>query len=147
MANIRPNRYTLQSSDGATKVDYETTGLLGQPSFNLSQGPGPIRHFSGSQIRSIDTEIGSLVSVTTRMTIDQGSTSFSILIPAISLAGAADHEKFTTEATVTTHSGPDSFPRTGVHERYEFIPMTGDASFVLFLVKPLMEAIEQPASA
>ena len=31
----------------------------------------------------------------------------------------------------TTHSGPNSVPQTGVHERYQFVPMTGEATFVL----------------
>ena len=78
MANISPNRFVLQSRDGKTKVDYETTSFVGQPVLNLTQGPGgPIRHFAGSQIRTLHTEIGTLVSVTTQMTVDTGSTSFS----------------------------------------------------------------------
>jgi len=141
MANIQPNRFILQSTDGKTKVDYETTGLIGQPSFNLTQAPGPIRHFSGSQIRSVNTEIGSLVSVTTQMTIDTGSTSFSILIPAISLASITTHQAFSTEAIVTAHTGPNSVPSTGVHETYKFIPMSGKAEFVLSLLEPITGSV------
>src|SRR5215813_9822853 len=120
MPNIQPNRFVMQSNDGKTKVDYETTSFIGQPVLNLTEGPGPIRHFSGSQIRTVNTEIGTLVSVTTRLTVDTGSTSFSVLIPAISLTNASDHQKFSTEAIVTTHSGPNSVPSTGVHETYQF---------------------------
>jgi hypothetical protein len=146
MANISPNRYVLQSLDGTTKVDYETSSFIGQPTFNLTQGPGPIRHFSGSQIRTVNTEIGTLVSVTTHLTIDTGSTSFSVLIPAITLKSTSDQEAFSTEAIVTSHSGPNSIPITGVHERYQFIPMRGEASFVLFLFQPVKGA-EQTAAA
>src|SRR5215472_6266550 len=139
MPNIQPNRFVMQSSDGKTKVDYETTSFIGQPVLNLTQGGGPIRHFAGSQIRTVNTEIGTLVSVTTQMTVDTGSTSFSVLIPAISLNGVADHEKFTTEAIVTAHSGPNSVPATGVHETYLFIPMKGTASFVFALVEQMLK--------
>src|SRR3954462_4593580 len=122
MANIQPNRYVLQSSDGNTKVDYETSSFIGQPVLNLTQGPGgPIRHFTGSQIRTRNTEIGTLVTVTTQLTVDTGSTSFSVLIPAISLTATSDHTTFATEAIVTSHTGPNSVPSTGVHERYQFI--------------------------
>ncbi len=131
MANIQPNRYVLQSQDGKTKVDYETSNLVGQPSLNLTQGPGPIRHFSGSQIRALNAEIGTLVSVTTQMTIDTGSMSFSVLIPSISLTGISNNQKFSTDAIITSHSGPNSVPSTGVHEKYQFIPLTGEAEFVL----------------
>ena len=130
MANIHPNHYILRSKDGKTKVDYEPSSFTGQPVLTLTQPPGhPIRHFAGSQIRRRNTEIGTLVSVTTHLTVDRGSTSFSVLIPAISLATTSDQKAFTTEAIVTSHSGPSSSPFTGVHETYHFIPMTGTAKF------------------
>ena len=139
MPNITPNRYALQSADGKTKVDFETTSFVGQPTLNLTLPPGhPIRHFSGSQIRTVNTEIGTLVSVTTAMTIDTGSTSFSVLIPAISLSSVSGSQKFSSEAIITAHSGPNSVPSTGVHENYQFIPMHGTASFVFSLVEPVV---------
>ena len=146
MANIRPNRYVLESSDGTTRVDYETSNFIGQPTLNLTQGPGgPIRHFAGSQIRTISAEIGTLVTVTTRLTIDTGSTSFSVLIPAISLAAVGEHRTFATEAIVTSHTGPNSLPSTGVLETYTFIPLKGEASFVLTLLEPVTGALAQAA--
>jgi hypothetical protein len=150
MANIQPNRFVLQSSDGKTKVDYETSSFIGQPTLNLTQGPSPtvpIRHFSGSQIRTRNTEIGTLVSVTTQVTIDTGSTSFSVLIPAITLTAISDHKAFTTEAIVTSHSGPNSVPSTGVHETYQFIPLSGEATFVLSLLEPVAEAVAKAKGA
>ena len=137
MPNIQPNRFVLQSHDGKTKVDYETSSFLGQPTLNLTEGGGPIRHFAGSQIRALNTEIGTLVTVTTRVTIDTGSTSFSVLIPAITLKSLSDQEAFTTEAIVTNHTGPNSVPQTGPHERYQFIPMKGEASHLVFLAQPV----------
>ena len=144
MANIPPNTFVLHSSDGNTQVDYETTSFLGQPVLNLKQGPGPslgpIRHFAGSQIRRLNTEIGTLVSVTTEMTVDTGSTSFSVLIPAVTLTSVSDQKTISTEAIVTRHTGPNSVPITGVHETYQFIPLSGEASVVLALLEPLLGA-------
>jgi hypothetical protein len=138
MANIQPNRFVLQSSDGKTKVDYETTSFSGQPTLNLTQGPAPIRHFAGSQIRTLNTEIGTLVTVTTNLTIDTGSTSFSVLIPSITLTGPTDQKGFSTDAVITHHSGPNSVPITGVHETYQFIAMKGEATFVIALLEPVV---------
>ena len=148
MANIQPNRYVMQSNDGKTKVEYETSSFIGQPILNLTQGPGlgPIRHFSGSQIRTRNTEIGTLVSVTTYITVDTGSTSFSVLIPAISLSTVSDHKSFATEAIVTSHTGPNSVPSTGVHETYQFIPLKGEASFVLSLLAPVIGELAKTAN-
>jgi len=146
MPNLKPNRYVLQSSDGTTKVDYETSNFIGQPALNLTQGPGgPIRHFAGSQIRLRNSEIGTLVTVTTQLTVDTGSTSFSVLIPAISLTGIGDQKTFSTEAIVTSHTGPNSVPSTGVHETYRFIPLQGEATFVLSLLEPVTGALAQAA--
>lgn len=146
MPNIQPNRYVLQSTDGKTKVDYETTSFVGQPILNLTQANGPIRHFSGSQIRAINTEIGTLVSVTTHVTIDTGSTSFSVLIPAISLTSGSTSKAFTTEGIVTAHSGPNSVPSTGVHETYHFIPLHGEATFVFSLIEPATGPLSKTAA-
>lgn len=147
MANIQPNRYTLQSNDGKTKVDYETSNFIGQPTLNLTQGPGgPIRHFAGSQIRTRNTEIGLLVTVTTQMTVDTGSTSFSVLIPSITLTGVTDRKSFSTDAIVTTHTGPNSVPAMGVHETYQFITMKGEATLVLSLLEPVMGAVTKAAA-
>jgi hypothetical protein len=146
MANIKPNRFVLQSGDGNTKVDYETSSFIGQPVLNLTQGPGgPIRHFTGSQVRTRNTEIGTLVTVTTQLTVDTGSTSFSVLIPAISLTATSDHKTFGTEAIITSHTGPNSVPSTGVHERYQFIPLQGEATFVLSLLEPVAGALSKAA--
>src|SRR6476469_4735160 len=148
MANIKPNRYVLQNSDGTTKVDYETSSFIGQPTLNLMQGPGgPIRHFAGSQIRTLNSEVGTLVTVTTQLTVDTGSTSFSVLIPAISLTAISDHETFATEAIVTSHTGPNSVPPTGVHEKYHFIAMSGEASFVLSVLEPVLGATAKGGTA
>jgi hypothetical protein len=148
MANIQPNRFMLRSSDGTTQVEYETASFIGQPSLNLTQPPGhPIRHFSGAQIRTLHTEIGTWVSVTTQMTVDTGSTSFSVLLPAITLTAVGDHQTFATEAILTTHSGPNSVPVTGVHEKYQFIPLRGEASFVLSLLAPVLGAVSKAGSA
>src|SRR5258708_27980822 len=108
MANIQPNRYVLQRENGFDKVDYETSSFIGQPILLLTLGSptSPARQFTGSQIRTVSTELGTFISVTTNVTIDTGSTSFSVLIPAITLASISDHTAFATEAILTSHSGP-----------------------------------------
>jgi hypothetical protein len=146
MENIQPNRFTLQSCDGVTKVEYETTSFIGQPFLNLTEGSGPTRHFTGSQIRTQNTEIGTLITVTTNVTVDSGSTSFTVLIPSIGLSSVSDQETFATEAVVTFHSGPLSGPQAGVHETYRFMPMNGEAQFLLFFFEPVVTALSKAAA-
>ena len=148
MANIQPNRYILQAKNGFDKVDYETSSFIGQPILVLTLGSptSPARQFTGSQIRTVSTELGTFISVTTNVTIDTGSTSFSVLIPAITLASISDHKAFTTEAILTSHSGPISVPSAGVHEKYQFIPLKGEASFVLDAFEPVMGTLAKAAN-
>jgi hypothetical protein len=143
MANIRPNRFLFESHDGSTKVAYETSSFLGEPVLNLLQGSTcpPIRPFSGSQIRILNTEIGSLVTVTTQIAVDTGSSAFNVLIPEVTLTSASDRLTFTTEAIVTADAGPNSVPGTRMHETYQFIPLKGEASFAVSLVQPVMGAV------
>jgi hypothetical protein len=76
----------------------------------------------------------------------QCKLSTSVLIPAISLTTISEHKTLAPEAIVTSHSGPNSVPSTGVHETYQFIPLKGDASFALALLEPVAGALAKAAN-
>ena len=135
----QPNKYQLKGGD--IHVTYLTDGFHNVPSFAYNDGQLNTV-FTGSDIRSLETEIGTLVSVTTRVTIDTGSTEFSVLLPAIDLADRTQTQHFKTAGIITTHKGPDSFPRTGLLETYEVIHMHGTASIVEVPLE-----VSQPAEA
>jgi hypothetical protein len=134
---VQPNQYTLKG--GNITVTYSTTNFLGRPFLSYNDGT-QTRDFFGSAIRVVDTGIGTLVTVTTFMTIDTGGAEFSVLLPFIELADSTKSQDFSTDGIITTFKGPDSFPRTGVRENYDFIPMTGTARDVrfIFLGKPVL---------
>jgi hypothetical protein len=131
MAGVQPNEYTLKG--GGLTFTYITSNFLGQPFVSYSDG-GPIKDFFGSAVRVANVGIGTLVTVTTFMTIDTGGTEFSVLLPFIELADATKTQAFSTDGIATSFKGPDSFPLTGVRETYNFIPMTGTARSVKFLI-------------
>jgi hypothetical protein len=125
---IQPNEFKLKG--GEINVTYLSDGFHDVPSLTYSDGQ-QTKNFSGAEIRTLQTEIGILVSVSTRISIDTGSTSFSFLLPAIELADNTQSQHFKTAGITTAHKGPDSFPRTGVLETYEVIHMHGTASAVM----------------
>jgi len=90
--------------------------------------------FNGDQIRKLDVpDIGTVVSVTLVMTVDSGSTTFSVLIPKVNLlnhAGAST--SICTEGITTVHrfSIVPAF-NMGQEEIYSVTPMTGTASLIL----------------
>lgn len=126
MANARPNRYELKG--GETTVSYSTDSLAGQPRLTYANGQQS-QSFSGDQIRSLSTEIGTLVTVSLTRSVDIGFTSFSLLVPDIELA-ADQPQQFKTTGIVTRHKGPDTVPATGARETYEFVHLHGTASLV-----------------
>lgn len=137
---VQPNEYILKG--GNITVTYLMSNFLGQPFLSYTDGSGT-KDFYGTSIRTVDTGIGTLVSVTTFMTIDSGAREFSLLIPYINLADATKTQDFSTDGIITTFKGPDSFPLTGVREFYDFIPMTGTARYVkfIFLQQPVLTKV------
>ena len=88
---VQPNEYRL--TGGNITVNYLTANFLGQPFLSFNDG-SRTQDFSGSAIRVSDVGIGTLVSVTTFMTIDTGATEFSVLLPFIELADATKTQQF-----------------------------------------------------
>lgn len=123
-----PNLYQLSGPKGL-HITYSTTGFDGKPHFDYQAG-GKSLHFTGNQIRTVDLEIGELVTVTTQRTIDRGSTTFSVLIPQINL-GSRHSAPINTQGIVTTHrfSVP---PLQGQLDSYQIIPLKGTAQAVFF---------------
>lgn len=128
MPSIQPNEYVLHG--GGVSVTYVTNGFLGFPTLSYKDAQQAL-HFKGPEIRVLPTEIGALVSVTTRMTIDAGSTTFSFLIPLIFLADAKAEQKFKTAGIKTDHTVTIAGPPTGLRESYHIHEMEGTARSVV----------------
>jgi len=136
MPAVQPNEYTLKG--GHITFTYLKNNFLGQPFASYNDGV-QTKTFFGPAVRVLDAGIGTLVTVTTEMSIDTGGTEFSVLLPVIELADATKTQNFSTDGVITHYKGPDSFPATGVRETYEFIHMTGVAK--VFRIIPLTAAV------
>lgn len=127
--NQQPDLYDFTGTN--LKISYSTTGIDGKAHFSYKNGK-TVLSFSGNEIRTVETEIGTLVSVTVSMTVDTGSTSFSVLIPKVNLDSKL---KSTVKAQgfLTQHkfSMIPSFS-TGQRDIYKVYPLTGTAKFVMF---------------
>src|SRR6187200_2270809 len=80
-----PNLYQL-SGEGLA-VTYSTTSIEGKPRFTFKKGRQTL-NFSGDQITTVETGIGTLVSVVIDNVPDKNRITFSILLPAIRLPGS-----------------------------------------------------------
>ena len=136
MSVVQPNEYVLKG--GNITFTYLKSNFLGQPFASFHDGV-QTKTFFGPAVRVLDAGIGTLVTVTTEMSIDTGGAEFSVLLPVIELADVTKTQNFSTDGVITLYKGPDSFPATGVRETYEFIPMTGTARVFRFI--PLTTAV------
>ena len=130
-AFVAPDHYQL--SGGGISITYLPTGAGGLSHLQYQDAQRTL-NFSGDQIRRVDVDdIGSIVSVTLMITVDTGSTSFSVLIPKTTLqntTGASAH--IHTEGITTVHrfSLVPAF-NLGQDELYTVTPLRGTASSVI----------------
>jgi hypothetical protein len=95
-----PNLYQLHG--GGIVVNYATTGIDGKPHFQYHHGAVAKAFVGTDEIEAVETALGTVVSVTIFITVDSGSTSFSVLIPRIN-ATAGQSTTVSTEGITTTH--------------------------------------------
>ena len=124
----QPNLFEL-SGDGI-QVTYSTSSISGKPLFNYHDGL-QAKNFSGNEISVVDPVVGKLVSVFLVRTIDAGSTSFTVLIPAVHLP-PSNVATITTEGVTTLHKFSIVGPPLGQTELYTFHCLNGTARFVEF---------------
>ncbi|MEA2139220.1 MAG: hypothetical protein QOG56_2370 [Solirubrobacteraceae bacterium] len=124
-----PTSYTLQG-DGV-HVSYSTTSFQGQPRFDYHDGR-VTQSFVGDEIRTEQTEIGTLVTVTIMLTVDRGSTSFSLLLPTVNV-GPSKSAPISTIGITTRHrfAIPASL-NLGQTELYTVTQLTGTAEDIDF---------------
>ena len=125
----QPNLYQL--SGGGIHIAYSTSGIGGQPHFTYHDA-FQTKNFTGNQITTVQTSIGLLVTVTIHMTVDTGSTTFSVLLPSVNLpTGLFASVNISTDGITTAHRF-SIFHIQGQTELYTFVPMQGTAAHVLF---------------
>jgi hypothetical protein len=130
MATKHANYYQVHG--GGLQITYSTAGLDGKPHFGYHDAHQSLS-FSGDQITTEPTAIGTLVTVRIRMTIDSGSTTFSLMVPSTNLD--LDSSVPITAIGITTNHKFSIIPalRHGQTELYSVTRLTGTASEVHFV--------------
>ncbi|HWH12944.1 MAG TPA: hypothetical protein VG165_17620 [Solirubrobacteraceae bacterium] len=125
-----PNRYEL--TGGGLTVTYTTTGIDGQPHLQYHHGAVSKAFVGSDQIQAVETDLGTVVSVPIFVTIDSGSTSFSLLIPRVNMS-PGEHIAISTDGITATHrfSVVPAFDH-GQLDAYAVTPMHGTADIVAF---------------
>jgi hypothetical protein len=124
-----PNFYVL--SGPGLHVSYSTTSFAGVPQFHYQDG-FQSHSFSGPQIKTEETALGTLVTVVTRMTVDTGSTTFTLVVPPVTLP-ASNTAPINTLGITTVHkfSVVKAF-MVGQDDLYTVTYLHGTAEHVVF---------------
>ena len=129
-ANIAANMFTL--AGGGLHVSYSTSGIDGKPHMSYQDATRSLS-FTGDEIRIMEGDLATVVSVYIVRTIDAGSTSFSLLVPRVNLAASFGSTPIHTDG-ITTHHPFSLLPAQNLGQRdfYTVTALHGTASQVAF---------------
>ena len=131
---IAPNLYQLtgQHAGQDIHISYATSGFGGKPHFTYQDAINPPITFTGDQIRRVDSpDLGTVVSVTIRPSVDTGSTTLSVLVPRVTLLSSQEIDHIATEGIIVVHRIP-LLPPVGQLDSYTSVRLRGTARHVLF---------------
>jgi hypothetical protein len=117
------------SCDG-TRITYSTSSFAGPPQFTYSSDDGDF-HFSGTQIETASTALGTEVTVTIESSPDLRIVSLTLLLPSFRLP-ESNEASFDTLAIKTTQHETIAGPPEGAGASYEAIALHGVAKAVAF---------------
>lgn len=120
----------FQISGDGIQLTYTTNGFDGKPHFSYHDAHQS-KTFTGEQIRETKTEIGTLVSVVLNQSVDVGSTSFTLVIPTLSL-GLLDSINISTNGITTLHKLSIFGTPNGQTDFYTIQPLQGTAAHAVF---------------
>ena len=124
-----PNLCELRSHNGVS-INYSASSITGEPTFQYKDRQREISR-RGKEIRRIETEIGTLVTVTLQLTVDAGSTDVTVLLPRTRLPDS--HEaRISTVAIVTANRTPSRPNPSGQLQKYSVLKLNGTARLVFF---------------
>jgi hypothetical protein len=113
------------------KINYATSGFDGKPHFSY-KAHGQSLNFSGDQIRTTSTDLGTLVSVTTTRTVDLGYTTFTLIVPHVNM-GTNMSVRISSHGAITRHKmAPLRGYPLGQTEYNSAVCLQGTASWITY---------------
>ncbi len=123
------NIYVL--SNAQLNVSF-ATGALGSKAGLVYQDAFQTLQFNEQQLRRVPTEFGELVTVTIRMTVDTGSTTFTLIVPTVLVPEGQTVPVETIGITTVHRFSPVPAFNVGQRETYTITNLRGTASAIPF---------------
>lgn len=129
----QPNLFTLSSKQ--IQITYSTSSIRGTPQLSYRDEQRSAT-FSGDEIRTLDSEIGRLVTVTLEIAPDAYTRTLTLIVPEVVLPadGARTAPTIRTNALITTRLTPFGGPRfvKGARQQYRVVSLRGTAQIADF---------------
>jgi hypothetical protein len=122
------NLFELQCHD--TQVTYSTTSITGKPQLHYA-GPEGNLNFSGDEITTLASALGTEVTVTLESVPDLHTITFTLLLASFKL-DAGGESAFETIAIKTTTHTTIAGPPIGPAQTYETVALHGVAKSIDF---------------
>ncbi len=123
------NLFELSGDD--IRITYSSSSFAGSPLFSYRDG-SINRQFRAEEIRSVETEIGKLLTVTIEQIPDLRTVTFTLVLPAVTVlpgsAGTHIQVPGIKTVTYTTIAGPV----VGQEKIYSEVNLRGTAQAVAF---------------
>jgi hypothetical protein len=122
---VEANLFELHGPD--TQITFSTTSFDGSPQFSYS-GPKGKHRFSGDEINTQSTALGTEVTVTLESIPDLRTITLTVVLPHVEQKPGEEHRFKTIGIFTTNHTtiiGPAPVAQT-----YEVIALRGVAKFV-----------------
>ena len=129
-ATDAPNLFELSSSYDDTQITYSTSSFAGPPQFSYS-GPKGDHSFAGDEIASLQSALGTEVTVTLEAVPDLQTVTLTLVLPDIAIA-FGEEQAFPTIGIFTTTATTIAGPPPGAAQTYEVIALDGVAKLVSF---------------
>jgi hypothetical protein len=129
MDPVLPNLYQFHGTQ--LHLTYTTTSVDGKPRFTYQDAHRALS-FSGDEIRTTATEIGTVVTVTLLRTVDVGFTTFSLLLPTVHLDQTMQASIATKGITTVHRTLQIPVANRDQLELYTVTSLTGTARMVEF---------------
>jgi hypothetical protein len=125
---VQPTTWNLSNAANGLQVSYSVAG----PNLHYHQG-AVVKDFTGNQIRMAEVpDLGTLVSVTIHMTVDSGSTTFTMVLPVVNIPpppALPVTVPVTADGVTTLHRFSTVLAlQQGQQETYTVTPLQGTAS-------------------
>jgi hypothetical protein len=125
---LPPNLFELRNR--RISVSFSATSITGDPLMHFKDRRHEVS-VRGEEIRQVETEVGTLVTLTLEPDADAGALLFTLVIPRVVLATPNVTQPIATQGIYTRSRLPPRLPASVQLQTSEVVELKGTASFIV----------------